>query len=131
MSTISNEELDEIWAQAWNEDNELVLRLVTEIGHARNYAGRQSRKLLKYQRLLKEKNNKRLRRGQEYMRDRIVLSLMDAGYSDAAVVANNHDISKTAAWEDIKEEHHANASKMQKRRSVLGDAWRRMFGETA
>lgn len=31
MSSISNEELDEIWNSAFDEENELILRLITEV----------------------------------------------------------------------------------------------------
>lgn len=131
MSSIPNEELDEIWNSAFDDENELVLRLVTEIGHVRKHAGKQARKLARVNASIRSIHNKHLRRGQESMRDRIVLTLLDAGRLDAATIANNHDIKREGTWQDLKKEHHANAAEMQRRRPILNDAWRRMFGETA
>lgn len=131
MSSIPNEELDEIWNRAFDDENELVLRLVTEIENTKKHAGKLSSKVTKMKSALHARDNKRLRRGQEYIRDRIVLSLIDAGRLEAAVIANNHDIKKDETWDDLKEEHHNNAAEMQRRRPAINGIWRRMFGETA
>jgi hypothetical protein len=131
--SISNEELDRIWGKALDADNELVLRLVSEIARLRIDNGNLVSGRVSFKRKTAANTHKTgvtcLRRGQEYMRDRIVLTLMNGGKMEAAVLANNHDIKKEGTWEDLQEEHHANAAEMQRRRHVINDAWSRLFGE--
>lgn len=130
MSCISDEELTELWDVAIDEGDDVVLRLIREIEFLRDSNGKLNSRYKRYQDHQKldlhRTNKSRLRRGQEYMRDRAILALLDEGLVDAAVVVNNQAIGRNTTWVDIKEEHHSNAEKVEKVRHVLSEAWHRM-----
>ena len=127
------DELEEIFEEAVENDDEVVQDLIMEIHYLREELARKesgkAKRRAHYQKGLHDIEISRLRRGQEYMRDRIVLALVDMGRWEEAVIANNESIQAEATWEDIREEHHDNAKAVNDIRHKLTEVWRGLFGK--
>jgi len=91
MSTLTNAEIDQMWAEAEAQENEKILALIEEIDTLKKAQGALARRYRTNKQLWMKTaartTTKSFHRGQSYIRGKIATALSKAGMEDAAKVA--------------------------------------------
>jgi len=91
VSTLTNEAIDQMWAEAEAQENERILALIQEIDTLKRAQGALAKRYRTnkqiWMKTASRATTKSFHRGQSYIRGKIAKALADAGMKDAAKLA--------------------------------------------